>query len=315
MKPLVVQTEHLDSECAAWLSERCELARCAPDDGAFPGLLARAQGLLVRTYTTVDDAMLAAAPSLKVVARAGVGLDNIDLTACAKRGVTVVHTPDANSDAVVEFVFAAMLDAWRPRMMLDKALDPPTWKSLRAEMTARRQLHGSTLGVYGMGRIGRRVARVGEALGMQVLYHDLLEVPMERRHGARPVTREALLRESEILTVHVDERPANRGLLGVDAFAKCRDDVLFINAARGFIVDAVSLAAFLREHPDATAIIDVHEPEPFGPDYPLLGVPNAVLSPHLAAATATAQRNMSWVVQDLWRVLQGEAPKHPAPVR
>lgn len=315
MKPLVVQTEHLDSECAAWLGERCELTRCAPDDRAFPGLLARAQGLLVRTYTTVNEAMLDGAPDLKVVARAGVGLDNIDLAACAKRGVAVVHTPDANSDAVVEFVFAAMLDAWRPRMRLDHALDAPTWKSLRADMTATRQLHGSTLGVYGMGRIGKRVARVGAALGMRVLYHDLLEIPEDRRHGAEPVGREALLRESEILTVHVDERPANRGLLGVDAFTKCRDDVLFINAARGFIVDAVSLAAFLREHPDATAIIDVHEPEPFGPDYPLLGVPNAVLSPHLAAATATAQRNMSWVVQDLWRVLQGEAPKHPAPVR
>lgn len=315
MKPLVVQTEHLDSECAAWLGERCELTRCAPDDRAFPGLLARAQGLLVRTYTNVNDAMLDGAPNLKVVARAGVGLDNIDLAACRKRGVAVVHTPDANSDAVVEFVFAAMLDAWRPRMRLDHALDAPTWKSLRADMTATRQLHGSTLGVYGMGRIGKRVARVGAALGMRVLYHDLLEIPEDRRHGAEPVGREALLRESEILTVHVDERPANRGLLGVDAFTKCRDDVLFINAARGFIVDAVSLAAFLREHPDATAIIDVHEPEPFGPDYPLLGVPNAVLSPHLAAATATAQRNMSWVVQDLWRVLQGEAPKHPAPVR
>lgn len=315
MRALVLQTEHLDDECAAWLAERCELRACGVDEPEFPALLARAQGLVVRTYTRVDAALLAGAPALRVVARAGVGLDNIDLQACAARGVAVVHTPDANSDAVVEFVLAAMLDAWRPRLLLDKALDPPTWKSLRAELTATRQLHGSTLGVYGLGRIGGRMARVGAALGMRVIYHDLLDIPESRRSGARPVDRETLLRSADVLTVHVDDRPANRGLLGVDAFQKCREDVLFINAARGLIVDAVSLAAFLREHPAAMAVIDVHEPEPFGPDYPLLGVPNAFLSPHLAAATRTAQRNMSWVVRDVWRALCGEAPMHPAPAR
>jgi len=315
LKPLIIQTEHLDNECGAWLAERCELLRSAPGDGGFDDLLARAQGLLVRTYTKVDEAMLGSAPNLRVVARAGVGLDNIDLAACARRGVAVVHTPDANSDAVVEFVVASMLDAWRPRLHLEKSLDLPTWKSLRAELTAQRQLHGSTLGVYGLGRIGKRIARVGGALGMRIIYHDLLDIPERDRQGAAPVDRETLLREADVLTVHVDERPANRGLLSVDAFSKCRDDVLFINAARGFIVDTLSLAAFLREHPEAMAIVDVHEPEPFGADYPLLGVPNAFLSPHLAAATQQAQRNMSWVVRDLWRVLSGEKPEHPAPVR
>ncbi len=313
--PLVIQTEHLDAECAAWLSERCELVRCAPDGHGFGDLLVRAEGLVVRTYTRVDAAMLERAPKLRVVGRAGVGLDNIDLRACREKGVAVVHTPDANSRAVVEFVLAAMLDALRPRLFLDGALKPEAWKSLRGDLTAKRQLEGLTLGVYGLGRIGKGLAHVGEALHMRVLYHDLLDIPPEQRHGAEPVDRDTLLREAEVLTIHVDERPSNRGLVNAEALSRCRDDVLIINAARGFIVDAGALAAFLEDHPRASAIIDVHEPEPFGDDYPLLGLPNAHLSPHIAAATAHAQRNMSWVVRDVARVLKGEAPKHPAPER
>jgi D-3-phosphoglycerate dehydrogenase len=114
------------------------------------------------------------------------------------------------------------------------------------------------------------------------------------------------------VTVHVDGRRSNRGLVGTAAFGAMKKDVLFINASRGFIVDAAALAVFLKANPGATAALDVHEPEPFGADYPLLGLPNARLLPHLASCTATAQANMSWVVRDVWRVLSGEKPEFPA---
>lgn len=311
-KPLVVQTETLDAECAAWLAERCELVRCADSETRFADLLSRAEGLVIRTYTRVDEAFLARAPRLRVVGRAGVGLDNIDIPACRARGVAVVHTPDANTRAVVELVLALMLDALRPRLFLEGALSLREWKATRDELIAPAQLADLTLGIYGMGRIGSSVARVASALGMTIVYHDLLDIPPERRSGARPVSREELLRESDILTVHVDERPSNRGLLGAEAFSMCKTGVVFINAARGFIVDARALAQFLVANPGAQALLDVHEPEPFPPDYPLLGLRNAWLSPHIAAATATAHRNMSWVVRDVWRVLSGEAPEFPA---
>ena len=307
----MIQTEHLDAAPAAWLSERCDLVRKGAGEHGFMELLARAEGLVIRTYTTVDDRMLAGAPRLKVVGRAGVGLDNVDLAACAARGVTVCSTPDANSVAVVEYVLALLLDATRPRVDVG-VVSAAEWKRLRAENQAARQLSEMTLGIWGMGRIGTRVARVAASLGMRAVYNDLLEVPVERRWGAEPVSAGELCARADVLTVHVDGRRSNRGLVGAAALAGMKKDVLLINAARGFIVDAAALGAFLRANSAAKAVMDVHEPEPFGADYPLLGLPNARLLPHLASCTATAQTNMSWVVRDVWRVLNGEAPEFPA---
>lgn len=312
-RPLVIQTEHLDDVCSAWLAERARLERCASDEEPrFSQLLAQAEGLVIRTYTKVDEALLARAPRLRVVGRAGVGVDNVDLAACAARGVTVVNTPAANVRAVVEYVTALLFDAIRPRVFLDRAVDPKHWKTIRSDLIAPRQASELTLGIYGLGRIGSQVARVGAALDMRVIYHDLLDIPPQRRHGAQPVSREELLAQSDVLTIHVDGRRSNRGLINADAFGRMKRNVVFINAARGFVVDPVALADFMRANPEACAMLDVHEPEPFGPDYPLLGIDNVRLSPHLAAATAPAHRNMSWVVRDVWRVLCGQAPEYPA---
>ncbi len=311
-KPLVVQTEELDAACAAWMAERCELIACPSEDPRFPDLLSRADGLVVRTYTRVGPELLAGAPRLKVVGRAGVGLDNIDVAACKARSVTVVSTPDANTRAVVELVFAFMLDALRPRVFLEHPLSMAEWRRARAELVAPRQLSDLTLGVLGLGRVGKSVARVAAALNMRVIYNDLLVIPESARHGAVPVDPRTLFAESDILTLHIDGRAANRRFVSAERLDLCKRDVLLINASRGMVLDPIALAAFLWERPEAQAILDVHEPEPFGPDYPLLSVPNAHLAPHIGAATATAHRNMSWVVRDVWRVLIGEPPEFPA---
>jgi phosphoglycerate dehydrogenase-like enzyme len=311
-KPLVLQTEELDDVPAAWLAERARLVRAGEGDANGAALLAEAEALVVRTYTQVNDGLLSRAPRVKVVGRAGVGLDNIDLEACRHRGVRVVHTPDANSQAVVEFVWSLVFDALRPRLFLTEALDKKRWGETRKELRARRQVCDCVLGVFGMGRIGRRVARVGASLGMRVLYHDLLDVPAGERSGATPVSRDELLRESDILTIHVDDRPSNRGIVNAQAFALLKPDVVFVNAARGLLVDAAACAEFFIQHPAATAMLDVHEPEPFGPTYPLLDIQNVHLSPHIAAATDAAQVNMSWVVRDVWRVLNNEEPQFAA---
>lgn len=288
------------------------MVECPSDDPRFASLLAEADALLVRTYTRVDDALLARAPRLRVVARAGVGLDNVDVPACTRRGVRVVSTPGANTRAVVELVFAFLLDALRPRVFLDRALDPGSWKSLRRELQAPRQLCDLTLGVVGLGKVGSGVARVAAAMDMRVIYHDLLDIPAASRAGAQPVALDDLLARSDVVSLHVDARPGNRHLIGAAQLALCRPDCIILNTSRGFVIDAAALAAFLRAHPGASAVLDVHDPEPFGPDYPLLGLPNAHLAPHIGAATATANRNMSWVVRDLWRVLGGEEPEWPA---
>jgi len=310
--PLVIQTEHLDDEAAAWLGSRCRFEAHDSSEPGFEALLARAEGLVIRTYTRVDDALLAKAPKLRVVGRAGVGLDNVDLSACAARKVAVVHTPDANTRAVVEYVLALLLDVTRPRAFLDGPLDPPAWKAARQELKARRQLCQLTLGIYGLGKIGRQVARAATALDMRVVYHDIREIPPDERFGATPVSRDELARASDVVTIHVDGRKANRGLVGSAFFAKLGPEAIVINTSRGFVIDPMALAEFMIANPRAAALLDVHEPEPFDGTYPLLDIENVHLSPHIASATDLANRNMSWVVRDVWRVLSGEPPEFPA---
>lgn len=309
---LVIQTEELEPVCADWLGERCELVKCPSEAPEFEGLLGRASGLLIRTYTQVNAALLDRAPNVKVVARAGVSLANIDVAECVKRDIAVVHTPDSNSQAVVEYVMCLALDALRPRVFLDKPMELGEWKRVRNELVAPRQLSDLTVGVYGFGRIGHRVARAFGALGCRVLGCDLREIPDAERGGAEMVSVERMLSESDLVTVHVDDRPDNEKLLNAGAFGLMKPDAVFINASRGCVIDADALAGYLNANPGAQALLDVHEPEPFPSGYPLLGLPNAHLAPHLASATATAKTNMSWVVRDLWRVLNGEEPEFRA---
>lgn len=311
--PLAVRTEHLDAGAEAWLAERCEVVHAAADDDRFAEIAPDIAALVVRTYTIVDDALLDRLPSLQVVARAGVGLDNIDVAACRRRGIEVVHTPDANTQAVVEYVTCLLCDALRPRVMLGEALPKSRWNEIREEICGAWQMNELVLGILGFGRIGRRVAEVAGAIGFRVIFHDLLEIPEGDRRGADAVSMDAILAESDVLTIHVDGRDANRGLLDAGMLARMKSDAIILNTSRGFVIDEPALAAWLTRNPAAIALLDVHATEPFTDDDPLLGLPNAHLAPHLASRTATAMANMSWVVKDVWRVLQGETPRHPAP--
>jgi phosphoglycerate dehydrogenase-like enzyme len=313
-RPFVLQTEDLDHAAAAWISEACDFASCHFSEGAkFDALLARADAIVVRTYTRVDASFLDRAPTLKVVGRAGVGLDRIDVGECRRRGIEVVHTPDANTQAVAEYVFAMLFDALRPRLFLDKPITQDRWNKLRRELEAPNQLCELTLGVLGLGRVGKRVARIAQGLGMDVIYHDLLKIPEDDRQGAKPVPLERLLAKADILSIHIDSRSGNRHFVNSPLLAQMQPTAIIVNTSRGLVVDARALAAFLELNPQATALIDVHDPEPFEASYPLLGLANAHLSPHLAASTATAHVNMSWVVKDVLAVLQGRKPEFAAP--
>lgn len=312
--PRVLQSEDLDPAAAAWLRESCDLVECHfSKQPRFDELLAQAEGLVVRTYTRVDQGLLDRAPRLRVVGRAGVGLDHIDVNACRRRGVEVVHTPAANCDAVAEYVFAMLFGALRPRIRLRSALDLAEWNRVRKGHEATSQLNELTMGVLGLGRVGSRVARIARGIGMRVLYHDLLDIAESSRHGATPVPPDTLLRDSDVVTIHVDGRSENRKWFSQRFCSLLRPTAIVVNSSRGLVLDEAALARWLRAHPAGLALIDVHDPEPFGPEYPLLGLENAVLSPHLAAGTAAAHAAMSWVVKDVWRVLSGLPPEHPAP--
>ncbi len=314
----ILITERLDDDCLAWLAERHDVSRVVHDDpAALEAVLPDAEALVVRTYTQVTAALLAAAPRLRVIGRAGVGLDNFDLPACAAAGVGVVYTPDANTQAVVEYVLGLMLDHVRPRTPLPAAASAEVFHQLRISEVGT-QLNEMTLGILGFGRIGQRLGCVAHALGMNVKVCDLLPEVTLRKAVDFPfsyVDHATLYAESDILSIHTDGRPDNRHLLDAAAFAAMPDDLLLINAARGMLIDHAALLTWMRQHPAARAILDVHDPEPPPTDSPLHGVSNLTLLPHLASRTATALKNMSWVVRDVARVLDGQPPEFPAPLQ
>ena len=309
---LVLTTTPLAEAPTRWLAARCDVETIPADSPRFESKLGCANALVVRTYTRVDDALLDRAPRLSVVGRAGVGLDNIDVAACRARNIEVVYTPDANTQAVVEYVVCLLGDGLRPRVRLDAPVSAEAWSQLRRETVAARQMNELTLGILGLGRVGRGVAAVASAIGFDVQYNDLLEIPKEHRSGARPVHVEALFTESDVISIHIDGRADNREFVSRTLIDRMRPEVLLINTSRGFTVDNRGLASFLTSHPRARAILDVHEPEPIVATYPLLGIANADLLPHLASRTGTAMVNMSWVVRDVWASLAGEPPRFRA---
>ena len=310
MKPIVLVTEPLASEPAQWLAQECQVIQAAPGHSNFTTAAPHAQGLAIRTATRVDAQLLDQLPQLKVIARAGVGLDNIDLAQCKARGVRVVHTPDANTQAVVEYVLALVMDAIRPRVFLSSPLDALEWEQTRDELTATRQLNEMTFGILGLGRIGKRIANVLGTLGCKVLFHDLLTIDNSASHGAQETSVEELFARGDILSIHIDGRESNHAFINSSLIQRMKPNVTFINTSRGRVVNHAALAQFLAGHPGAQALLDVHDPEPFLADSPLIGMANAHLAPHLASRTETAVRNMSWVVRDLVAILQGGNASH-----
>lgn len=315
--PLVLVTEGSDAAPLAWLkAQAVEVVEISSDDPKFAAILPRASGMVVRTYTKVNEAMLAKAPNLKVVGRGGVGLENIDVPACRKRGIEVVFTPDANTLAVGDFIFGYLLQLLRPWGFFRDAVYPPAeFKRIR-NVERGLQLNELTIGILGMGRVGRRVGHIAaNGFGMRVIYNDLLDVASQLDFPAKAVDKPTLYREADILSLHVDMKAGNENLVGAEQLAMMKPSAVLLNTSRGEVLDAAALAEAIRGKRLAGAAIDVFWPEPPKPDFPLLGLPNVLLTPHMAARTYTAIENMSWVVRDIINVLEGRPAKYPAPKR
>ena len=313
-QPLILVTEGSDPTPLAWLKERAVVIEAAPDSPEFNAALPEVEGMVVRTYTKVNAALLSRAPKLKVVGRGGVGIENIDVKACRARGVEVVYTPDANTLAVGDFVIGYALQLLRPwAFFKDRAYEPKEFKRIR-DTQRGVQVNELTIGILGMGRVGRRVGKIAaNGFGMRVIYNDLLDVKAHLVFEAAAVDKETLFREADIVSLHVDMKAGNENLVGPALLSLMKQTAILINTSRGEALDDVALAEALREKRIAGAAIDVFDPEPPKSDYPLLGLENVLLTPHMAARTHTAIENMSWVVRDVVEVLHGRAPKCPAP--
>jgi D-3-phosphoglycerate dehydrogenase len=310
----VLITEGSEPRTLDWLRQRANVIECRAGEPGFEAHLAQADGLVVRTYTRVDQLFLDRAPRLRVVGRGGVGIENIDVTACRKRGVEVVYTPDANTLSVGDHVFGCMLQLLRPWFTFrEQAYTPAEFRRVR-DAVRGRQLNELTLGILGMGRVGRRVGHIAAGgFGMRVVYNDLRDVATDLSFAAVAVDKPTLYATADVLSIHVDMRPGNENLVGRAQLGLMKASAILVNTSRGEVLDANALAEALRNKQLAGAALDVYWPEPPGADFPLLGMENVLLTPHIAARTQTAMENMSWVVKDVLAVLNGERPVYPAP--
>ena len=312
--PFAMVTEGSDAAPLAWLKERARVLEAAPGSPEYEAALPDVEALVVRTYTRVNAALLARCPKLRVVGRGGVGLENIDVPACRARGVEVVFTPEANTIAVGDFVLGMILQLVRPWVPFkERTYTADEFKRLRNTLRGR-QLNELTLGILGMGRVGRRVGHIAaNGFGMKVIYTDVVDVRSKLTFPATEVDAQTLFRESDVVSLHVDMRAGNEKLVGAKLLGLMKPTSLLINTSRGEALDDAALAAAIREKRIAAAALDVFDPEPPAADYPLLGLDNVLLTPHMAARTATALENMSWVVRDVMAVLEGRPPSFPAP--
>jgi phosphoglycerate dehydrogenase-like enzyme len=313
LRPRVLLVEAIHPDAMGWLRGHADVVVAPDHRGETLGpLVHEIDGLVIRAGGRVDDALLAQAPRLRVVARHGVGLDNVDVDACSRRGIWVVSTPLAPLEAVAEHAVALMLAVAKGLLRSDQAVRAGEFSAVRGAALAQ-ELRGRTLGIVGFGRIGRRVAEICHgAFGMPVLFADILP----RQEAAHPVnaTRVSLgelLDRSDVISLHVPLTPQTHHLLDAAALARLRPGAILVNTSRGAVIDEAALIAALRDG-RLSAGLDVFEEEPLPAGHPLTTLPNVVLTPHTASHTEAALRAMGMVVEDVVRVLRGEPPRYPA---
>jgi lactate dehydrogenase-like 2-hydroxyacid dehydrogenase len=267
-------------------------------------------GILSLLTDRVDDELLdAAGPGLRVVSNFAVGYDNVDVAACARRGVAVGNTPGVLTESTADLAFALILAAARRVAEGDRFVRAGRWTTWGPMLLLGTEVHGATLGIVGLGRIGQAVARRAAGFGMTVLYHGRTRAPeaVEAALGATWVGLDELLTRSDVVSLHVPLTPGTRGLIDARALARMRPTAILVNTARGPIVDGAALAAALRDGTIAGAGLDVTDPEPIRPDDPLLGLDNCIVVPHIASATrATRGRMAQMAAANLLAGVRGE---------
>ena len=276
-------------------------------------------GIFATGSERIDAALLDACPELRAVCNMAVGYNNIDVDACTARGIVATNTPDVLTETTADFGFALMMAAARRMAESERFLRRGEWTKWSYDMFTGSDVHGATLGVLGMGRIGQAIARRGAlGFGMQVIYHNRsrLDAAVEASLGARWVDKATLLREADHLVLVVPYSAATHHAIGAAELALMKPEATLTNIARGGIVDDAALAAALRERRIAAAGLDVFEGEPrVHPE--LLTLPNVVLTPHIGSATIATRRAMADLAADNLIAALGcgpQAGRPPTPI-
>ncbi|MDQ2916378.1 MAG: hydroxyacid dehydrogenase [Pseudomonadota bacterium] len=296
----IVISEFMDNAAVAELATRFDV--CYDKDlvdrpGDLAMALADADALIVRNRTSVDAALLASASRLRVVGRLGVGLDNLDMKACAARGIDVIPATGANARAVAEFVIATAMLLLRGAYQATSDVAAGQWP--RAALSDGREMAGTTIGLVGFGSIGRLTGRLARSLGMRAIGFDPQfppASPIWTDDETRPLALDRLLSEADVVSLHVPLTPATRNLMDAARIATMKPDAVLINTARGGIVDETALVAALRARKLGGAALDVFEREPLPGGSPFAGCPNVLLTPHVAGLTRESNRRVSELV-------------------
>jgi D-3-phosphoglycerate dehydrogenase len=307
LRPLVVLTNPIHPEAVARLSGEARVLTAADTrPETLRALAAEAAGLIVRAQ--LPDDILDHAPLLRGIVRHGVGLDFVPLEAATARGIPVANLPGSNTQAVAEYVFAALLHLRRQLAPLDRTLREAGWLPAKSRASDLGEIGGTTLGVLGTGEIGRRVAAIARhGFGLRVLGHS--RSPNTAGGLIEPVDRETLFAESDAVVVACPLTPETRGLVDAGLIGRMRPDAVLINVARGPIVRDDALAAALRAGAIGGAALDVFETQPLPADHPYFACPNLLLTPHVAGTSAASLRVMGLgAAEAMLCILRGVAP-------
>jgi phosphoglycerate dehydrogenase-like enzyme len=311
MKPRVVLQVALEAELEARIVERCEVVRLDPQATQEELALALrdADGLLLSNQRAVDAALLAGAARLRVVAGVGVGYDRCDVAAASARGIAVCNTPDVLTESVVNLTLGLLLALSRRLFENQRYAQGGGWARREPPPELGFDLAGKTFGVVGFGRIGRAVTRRVQPFGLRTLWNDVFDALPPGAPASEYRSLDALLAESDVVSLHVDLNPTSHHLIGAAQLARMKRSAWLINTARGPVVDGAALAQALRRGTLAGAALDVLELEPPREHDPLLALPNALVFPHMGTATAETRYAMrELAVRNLLAVLAGERP-------
>jgi len=275
--------------------------------------LSQAVALVTYGHPRVDGPLLDRAPHVKVVSNHGVGVDHIDVAACEARSIPVGNTPGCLDGATADMTFALLLAVARNVVCGDKFARSPAFTHYDPSFMIGREVWGSTLGIIGLGRIGQQVAKRARGFDMRILYHNRhRNAEAEAAWGAEYRSLDALLSESDFVTLNCPLTPQTRGLIGAAQLRQMKPTAILVNMARGGVVDHAALCEALTSGAIAGAAVDVTEPEPLPRDHPLLSLSNLVIVPHLGSASDRTRRKMQeMTVENLWAGLRGE----PLPYR
>jgi len=316
MKPRVLVTRHVYPAAIAILQEHCVVDYQdryeVMDEARLQKKLQLADGVVCQLTDPLTRAVIDSAPNLRVISQVAVGHDNIDVEAATARKIVVTNTPGVLTEATADLTFALLLATARKLPTAEKYLRDGKWQRWDVDLLCGGDVHGQTIGIVGMGRIGQAVARRARGFSMRVLYAARNDAPDEivQEFGARRVPLDALLRESDFVSLHVPLNDETKHLISIEQLCQMKRNAILINTARGPIVDERALAAALEEGLIAGAGLDVFEDEPkVHPD--LLALPGVVLLPHIGSAVTSMRSLMcALAAKDCAAVLSGKRPEH-----